>query len=174
MAFVMTTPHRAILDIGPGFGKYGVLCREFCDLVPSWIDKKLNGFDQKNWQIKIDCIEPHKDYITTLHKYIYDNIHVGKAEDLIETLPDYDLILMVGVIEHLKKGDGECLLDNCCKKAKSVIVVTPKGFKEQGPEWNNPFEEHLSGWVPEDFKKRGFKVMVMVPDDKIIAYKEIT
>jgi len=170
MNLILSSPHRKILDIGPGFGKYGVLCREYCDLIPAWYEKKLNGFDQKNWQCTIDCIEPCDKYITPLHKYIYDNIYTGKAEDIITTLGDYDLILVIGVIEHIEKLTGIRVLKDCRAKAKAVIVVTPNGFLRQDAVWDNPLEEHKSGWYPEDFDILNFRWDILRSQNKIIAY----
>ena len=163
-------PHRSILDVGPGFGKYGVLCREYFDLIPTWFEKGLSGFDQRNWQLRIDCIEPFEEYITPLHKYIYDNIYLGKAEDLIDEIPNYDLILILGVIEHLEKGVGLNLLKKYKDKTKAIVLVTPNGFHPQGPEWNNPLEEHKSGWTVKDLEGLDFKCSPLPPGNKIIAY----
>lgn len=166
---ILHSPHQSILDIGPGFGKYGVLCREYCDLIPTWFEKKISGFDRKNWQVRLDCIEPFKDYITPLHKYIYDNIYIGKAEDVISEVGNYDLILIIGVIEHMGKAEGTSLLSQCRKKSGTIIVVTPNGFRPQGAEWNNPLEEHRCGWSIEEFQALGFVCELLRPDDKIIA-----
>lgn len=170
MTLILNSPHKSILDVGPGFGKYGVLCREYCDLIPTWFAKGLNGFDKENWQIRIDCIEPFEKYITPLHKYIYDNIYIGKAEDLVSTLDTYDLILLIGVIEHIEKEAGVALLKECQKKAKSIIVVTPNGFKPQKAEWNNPFEEHKCGWTAKEFNELNFDCAVLRETNKIIAH----
>lgn len=165
---VAELPHQSILDIGPGFGKYGVLCREYFDLIPTWIEKKLSGFDRNNWQIRIDCIEPFEPYITPLHKYIYDNIYVGKAEELLSELDNYDLILMIGVLEHLEKADGLKLLKECSTKAKAIVLVTPDGSSRQKPGWNNPYEEHRATWYMADLVEAGFECE-MASASKILA-----
>lgn len=166
---IYNSPHQSILDIGPGFGKYGVLCREYFDLIPAWYEKGLDGFDRNNWQLRIDCIEVHTPYITTLHKYIYDNIYPGKAEDVLPGLDNYDLILMIGMVEHLEKENGAKLLEISKTKARKVIVVTPNGYRPQSEVWNNPYEEHKSGWSGEDLSKIGFKC-IMLPGNKILAF----
>ncbi len=42
--------------------------------------------------------------------------------------------------------------------SKFVIVETPNGFVEQGPEFGNDHQRHLSGWFPHDFEGLGYKV----------------
>lgn len=170
MDLILRSPHQNILDIGPGFGKYGVLCREYCDLIPSWFEKGLDGFDKNNWQIKIDCIEPCEKYITPLHRYIYDHIYTEKAEDVIELFDDYDLILLIGTLEHLEKDKGVFLLKQCQKKAKAIVLTTPNGFVKQRAEWGNPLEEHRSGWSINDLKDLHFECQTLMSDNKIIAY----
>lgn len=166
---VADSPHQSILDIGPGFGKYGVLCREYFDLIPTWTEKKLSGFDKKNWQIRIDCIEPFKPYITPLHEYIYDNIYPGKAEEVLPRLDNYDLILMIGVLEHLEKVDGLKLLKWCLMKAQSIVLVTPDGSSRQKAEWDNPYEEHRATWHMTELAEAGFKTE-LASSSKILAH----
>lgn len=166
---VAELPHQSILDIGPGFGKYGVLCREYFDLIPTWTEKKLSGFDRKNWQVRIDCIEAFEPYITPLHKYIYDNIYLGKAEDVLLGLDNYDLILMVGVLEHLEKAEGLRLLKECSTKAGAIVLVTPDGSSRQKPVWDNPYEEHKATWQMAELAEAGFKCE-MASSSKILAH----
>ena len=65
-------PH-SVLDIGPGFGKYGVLCREFLEI---W-----DGRYEYKFKRRIDCVEVFPDYITDLHRYIYNSIYTADAMD---------------------------------------------------------------------------------------------
>jgi SAM-dependent methyltransferase len=70
-----------------------------------------------------------------------------------------DLVGLYGVIEHLPKRQGYDLLERCEKlTSKYIIIETPHGFVEQGPEFGNEFQRHLSGWFIHDFKGLGYKV----------------
>jgi hypothetical protein len=70
-----------------------------------------------------------------------------------------DAVVSIGNIEHLKREEGELLLDRVELWAKKLIIFeTPNGFVHQGPVDNNIYQIHLSGWVPKDFYKRGYKV----------------
>jgi len=170
MNLILNSPHQSILDVGPGFGKYGVLCREYCDLIPAWFDKGLDGFDKKNWQVTIDAVEPCEKYITPLHHYIYNIIYNYKIESMLKVLNDYDLILMIGTLEHLEKPIGISVLTELQKKAKAIIVVTPNGFKPQKAEWGNPLEKHRCGWELREFKALDFECGILPLSNKIIAY----
>jgi len=70
-----------------------------------------------------------------------------------------DIVGLYGVIEHLPKRLSYDLLERCEKlTSKYIIVETPHGFVEQGPEFGNEFQRHLSGWFIHDFEGLGYKV----------------
>jgi methyltransferase family protein len=71
----------------------------------------------------------------------------------------FDLVMLYDVIEHLPKRDGYRLLEKCEQlTSKYVLLKTPNGFVEQGPEFGNEHQRHLSGWFPHDFEGLGYKV----------------
>ena len=70
----------------------------------------------------------------------------------------YDIVTLYDVIEHLPKRQGLELLERCDELAsKFVLVSTPTGFLEQGPEEGNEHQRHLSGWFPHDFEGLGYE-----------------
>ena len=70
-----------------------------------------------------------------------------------------DAVVSIGNIEHLKREEGELLLNRVENWAKKLVIFeTPNGFVHQGPVDNNIYQIHLSGWAPQDFYKRGYKV----------------
>ena len=140
---------KTILDIGTGFGKYGVLTREYLEL---W-----DGREQYNNFIRIiDGIEVYGEYITPLHKYIYNNIYTGNALDIIDKVKiKYDLVLLIDVLEHFEQDEGELLLENILSRNKSIIISVPKNFEKQSNAFNNPYETHRSSWTLKKFKEFG-------------------
>jgi SAM-dependent methyltransferase len=74
-------------------------------------------------------------------------------------LGSVDIVSLYGVIEHLPKRLGFELLERCEKlTSKYVILEMPHGFVDQGPEFGNEFQRHLSGWFIHDFEGLGYKV----------------
>lgn len=70
-----------------------------------------------------------------------------------------DVVAAYQVVEHLSKDRGLALLDRMeSLTSKYVIVETPNGFREQGPEFGNEMQRHLSGWFIHDFEGRGYHV----------------
>jgi hypothetical protein len=152
---VLTNPKR-LLDIGVGFGKYGVLAREYLEL---WDGSVSYGC----WQRRIDGIEIHREYISPLHDYIYDTVYVGGAVDVLGTLKQsYDLVLLIDILEHLNHDEGRTVLERCQQMARNILICTPKDIGRQGQMFGNPFEAHISQWEREDFEI--FKNHFIVPD----------
>jgi len=121
----VTRPKR-ILDIGIGFGKYGFLSREYLEL---WDVDAVYG----KWDRQIDGVEAFAEYVNDAHRYIYDNIFIGEAQNILPQLKEkYDLIIMVDVLEHFEYPVGQQILKLCEQKARNVLIATPKDSGDKG------------------------------------------
>jgi hypothetical protein len=142
---------KSILDIGVGFGKYGFLAREYVGI--------RDTYDA--WRIRVDGIEIHEGYITSLHDLIYDHLYIGDAREIVPSLDGgYDLVLLIDVIEHLEYEDGLALLLECRKRSRNLLVSTPKVMAQQGEVYGNPHEAHRFHWKYEHFGKFPDKFVV--------------
>lgn len=151
----------SILDIGIGFGKYGVLSREYLDFS---VDKEYGKFD-----LTIDGIEAFEDYLTPIHKYAYSNVFIGNALDLLPTLSTtYDLILLIDILEHFTYEDGMEFLDKCTSRGKTLFISTPHDIGDHGEHYNNEFEIHKFQWRAHHFKKFE-NVLFMYNQDSLLA-----
>lgn len=138
----------SILDVGVGFGRWGILFREFLEI---WDNSRYDG----NWERTIDGVEIFGGYIKDYHRYFYSNIYIQDALDFFkETGKQYDLVNFGDVIEHFSKQQGEELITLAMEKAKYVLINIPIGKHwEQSGTADNPFEEHKSVWYNNDFTK---------------------
>jgi SAM-dependent methyltransferase len=146
--FLNTTKPASVLDVGLGNGKLGFIARDLLDVM-------LGGRHRKeDWQIKIDGIEIFAEYIQDHQKAIYDEIHIGNAFDVIDTLGSYDLIILGDVLEHFEKSQAYQFLDKCISHCNThMILCIPLGEKWTQPEiYGNPYERHLSFWNFEEFE----------------------
>src|SRR5881396_2107896 len=105
---------KSILDVGIGFGKWGHLFREYTDILEAEHDPAR--YRRENWRVRIDGIEGHAAYLTEMHRYIYNTIHLGDARELVTKADRYDLIFMGDILEHLEKKDGLQLLHDALAK----------------------------------------------------------
>ena len=111
MDLIISVKPFSVLDVGSGFGKYGVLCREYLEL---W-----DGREEYKFLRRIDGVEVFENYITPLHKYIYNNIYTENIINLVNNLDySYDLVLLIDVLEHFSKEEGLLLLNKLFKKIK--------------------------------------------------------
>lgn len=95
--------------------------------------------------------------------------HVLIESDILDLTPQrlqeasgtatFDIVVALDVIEHLPRSAGSAFLKVCEDAAsKYVVIQTPNGFQQQGPEFGNEGQRHLSGWYPNDFRARGYVV----------------
>jgi SAM-dependent methyltransferase len=155
---VMELDPERVLDVGPGFGKWGVLIREYLEL---W---NRYNYKKEKWVKTIDCCEAFKDYLSPLHTYVYNNIINLPIEEYVKTMPDYDLVIMVDVFEHLTKSEGIKLINDLMHKTKYLIISVPAKWSPQGAAYGNPFEIHKSQWSYKEFENMGFKIMSKLED----------
>lgn len=141
---------QSILDVGIGFGKWGHLFREYTDILESQDDPPR--YRRENWQVRIDGIEGYPDYVTEMHRYIYNNIMIGDLRTLADKIGDYDVIFLGDIIEHVTKQEGIDVLNRLRRKArKAIIISTPKYETGQQALCDNDLETHRSVWSEMDF-----------------------
>jgi len=118
----------------------------------------------------VDIYQPHLDVIN-IH---YPNVKTVCSDilDYLKTLPDdsFDVISLIDAIEHLTKKRGLAVLKECNRVAKrEILIFTPKGFVKNEPhnawgiEGNDKYQEHKSGWEPEELAKFGYEVIRSEP-----------
>ena len=97
----------------------------------------------------------------THHDYIVGNVLELSDEELLAPVggEPYDLVVLLHLVEHFPKSVGYRLLERCEQLTRKFVVVeTPNGYLEQGPEYGNEFQRHLSGWFVHDFEGLAYRV----------------
>lgn len=140
---------RRVLDVGCGFGKYGVLIREYLDI---WHER----LSPAEWQLTLVGIEAYAQYRNPIYDFVYNEVHIGDASKVVPELGDFDLILISDVIEHLEKNDARALIEECFRHSPIVLITTPDDFHPQAALLGNPFEVHRCLWRRQDFPKGVF------------------
>ncbi len=145
-AMMRIAPQR-VLDIGVGFGRWGMITREFCDV---WYGRIL----PPDWKVHVEGVEAFPKNINAYHSHFYDKVHIGDLRDLLPTFKDrWNLIIFGDVIEHFEKRDATQLLRWAVELSDYVLVNVPLGDNWQQDEpYDNPYERHLSQWAAEEFE----------------------
>ncbi len=139
----------SVLDVGIGFGKYGFVVREYLDV---WDLADYRDYGKSRWQTRLEGIEATPEYITPLQEYIYDHIHRGEAQHVIDRLGQYDVIMMGDVLEHFEKDEGRRLIRQLFQHANQcVLLMFPPNCEPNDDVLGNPYESHRSAWSRGDF-----------------------
>lgn len=137
---------RTVLDVGVGFGKFGLLFREHLDI-------RKRRYGRAEWLARIDGVEAWANYATPIHDFIYNQVLYGDVRSLVDNLPSYDLIVLADVIEHMPYEDGTKLLrtlfEGHCRRG--MVVSYPNVIGSDWKRWENPHEQHHCVWKAEHF-----------------------
>jgi hypothetical protein len=151
-------PQR-VLDIGAGFGRWGMVVREFCDV---W----YGHVHRENWQVVIEGVEAYPQNIDEYHKAFYNKIHIGDFRTVrAEIGENWDVILFGDVLEHFEKPEALRLLAWAIKSSHYVMINIPLGPNwEQVDVYENPYERHLSAWEKEEFRPYSLRRYALFED----------
>ncbi len=147
-AVVEVNPKK-VLDIGSAFGKYSILVRE---AILSIRAEKGDLTPQDD--IEIGCVEM-ADYFQSLpwHDSLYKYHYHTDAQSLEwETMPKFDLVLLIDVVEHWTKEESKKLIEDIKKTGANVLISTPKNVHFYQEEYyGKDCPKHISQWEREDF-----------------------
>ncbi len=115
-------------------------------------------------RVGVDIYRPFLEKIEAECPYAVVNADAMALDKLF--LPNsFDLVLLLDIIEHLKKPQSLKLIKMAENIARvAVIIETPKGYVPQNFDiWGcggHEFQTHRSGWEPKEFIRRGYKVII--------------
>lgn len=124
---------RAVLDIGPGRGKFAEYIR------PRWPAAHLTAY------------EVDGEYVERFGlRALYHTVHVAPAADLLAHHDQtWDLVTIGDVLEHMPKHVGLDLLHFLVYRARVIWFQWPERYI-QGPLEGHVSEVHVSVWGEAD------------------------
>lgn len=143
-ALLAVEPMR-VLDLGIGFGRWGVLVREFCE---EWKGR----VHRENWRVRLEGVEAFPRNVEEYQHFFYDWVHVGDAADFLARPQErWDLIICGDVLQQWPKEVARAALGRALDSADYVLVNVPLGDGwRRGALNGNPFERHRSSWHVEE------------------------
>lgn len=140
---------KNILDIGAGFGKYGMLIKEA--LLSIQAEETGNIYPQPDFRL-VACENSPYFINQKLLSVIYDEVCEKNALDLkTEELSQFDLILLIDVVEHWTKQQYLDFISKIPASTK-VLISTPKHVASYDLHYYDcpPHITQFSAW---DFKE---------------------
>jgi len=93
--------------------------------------------------------------------HYHDSYRLGDIRQLRKfySQKSFDTLISIDVIEHITKSEALKLIADMEKIArKKVVLMTPRGYVDQGAYDGNPYQIHHSGWTTKDLQELGYKV----------------
>jgi hypothetical protein len=105
----------------------------------------------------VEVHPPMLDYCLAANGLFYNSLILSEALEYLRAGHVFDVIVAAEIIEHFPKENGWELLTLLKKHARKLAIVTsPIGFKGQAAIHDNPYERHVSGWDPGEFRDAGW------------------
>jgi hypothetical protein len=134
---------KTVMELGIGFGKMGVLCREVLDA--------MHGRCRPDqWETEIYGVEAHEPYKNPCWN-VYSRIYIGDFTAM--PFMRVDLVLMIDSLEHLDPARGGAFLDAIVANNKHVIVSVPVEPCPQGAVFGNEYETHRTHYNGSEFAR---------------------
>ena len=140
---------KSVLDIGSGFGKFGLLTRE---LLLSIKAEKTGEIYPKD-DLEIDSVE-EADYFLEkqAHKDIYNDVYPVNVLNLKgEFFNTYDLVLLIDVVEH---WDKQKAIDWLNSINANILISTPKRVSYYKLKYYGS-RKHECQFTAQEFKDMG-------------------
>jgi hypothetical protein len=141
---------KTVLDVGKGFGKYGLLLHEYVGIDSTKRPDPSKTLSEQS-RVTVDAVEVNQNYLWPHISQFYRHVYVGRVQDLCNSLPSYDVVLMADVIEHIEKAAARQVVEYFLAQGSTVVVSTPRHFFQQDL-YESPDEHHVSFWTLGDFQ----------------------
>lgn len=135
------------LDLGCGFGKYGVLFREYLDVCHGRV------FPHE-WRARIHAVDIFEPYLSPVHRYVYDSVSVHDVRDvdwLTATFGLVDLAFMGDVLEHMTQEEGLRVFNGLQARRLLISQPKPQATEHRAPHGNTN-ESHVYFWTEAQFR----------------------
>ena len=125
---------ETVLELGVGFGKWGVLLREV-------LDAMYGRCRPDQWLRGIFGVEIHEKYKNPSW-LVYNNQVIISDFTVLKFFFGYDLVMMMDSLEHLTPEVGRPFLARLVAQNKHVIISVPNGPMPQDAVYGNEHEAH--------------------------------
>jgi hypothetical protein len=144
-------PERT-LELGIGFGKWGVLLREVLDAI-------YGRCRPEQWRRGIWGVEGFPAYRNPCWD-VYSNVDINDFRKEGSFNRGWDLVMMMDSLEHLEPKEGADFLAGLVEHNKQVIISVPNGLMPQDEAvYGNELEKHRTTFHGPEFDRYNHKVL---------------
>lgn len=136
---------RTALDIGPGYGKFGVLYHEYCNTYRKLTDGRIDA---------VEIFKPYAEHLRKTLPLVYGNIFEDDILRRLDLISNYQCVICTDMLEHINKEDGHRLL-KAIAGARSGFVTTPVNWFPSSNHLGNENERHQCLWTAEELSAYG-------------------
>jgi len=151
---IIAAQPRSVLDVGIGYGKWGLLVREYAEV---WKHHRLY---REDWQVHLTGVEIHERYENPTWQ-LYDKIYRGDVTELPQQLSlgegHFDLGIMIDVLEHIPREKAEPFLAWLFTVCRRVLISYSN--HPQKAVGGNPHEDHVSQWSSSSFGNHSWRLL---------------
>jgi SAM-dependent methyltransferase len=118
-------PER-ILDVGLGFGRWGMLAREICDY-------RQGRVRREDWCTHVEAVTLTPREVQEYHHFFYDRVYLTDPVEFVETATArWDLVVIEDVLCDLPVTMRRRLLTASLARADYVLVLAPLAMEGGG------------------------------------------
>jgi len=137
---------RTALDIGCGYGKFGVLYHEYCNTYCKRLDGRIDG---------VEIYQPYVDHLYRTLPLVYRNIFQTNILERLELVNGYQCVICTDMLEHVDKESGHRLLYAITAGAQAGFITTPVRWFPSSNHFGNEAERHRCLWTADELAEYG-------------------
>lgn len=137
IAAIVAGPHRTVLDIGAGAGKWGRL---------------LGGVAER-----IDAVEVWRGYVERYSlPELYRHVFLVDMRDFVIPPMPYDVVIFGDVLEHVPRAASIAVVERFRASGSRLFLTVPISLCPQGAVNGNPHEAHVDQWTHDELLAQGW------------------
>ena len=156
---------ESVLEVGVGWGKYGVLLREYLSMQDIMEEDNF-------WGLRLDCVEVCPQYLRGFKSSLYTHMYPVDIREFCKDIVTWagiwtwDLVLLIEILEHMPKEDGHFVIKTLLEYARWIVISTPRRLVRQPVELYHEQEQHVSLWSIEDFEQYSIDEILVDGDQR--------
>src|ERR1700726_470932 len=101
-------------------GKYGLLVQEYLGINDMVVQEPTRTLAEQS-RVVVDAVESESKFLWPHIPHFYRKVHVGRVEEIYQTIGHYEVVLMIDVIEHIDKSKARAMVEHFVSWDSTVL-----------------------------------------------------